>query len=86
MPRIVEFQGIKIEMFFRDHLPPHFHARYGSDEVLIAIRDGRVIAGRLPPRQLSLVREWLTVNRVELARNWRRAHERKPLLRIKPLP
>jgi len=27
-PRISEFYGIVIEMYYGDHPPPHFHARY----------------------------------------------------------
>jgi hypothetical protein len=30
MPRISSFYGITILMFFGDHHPPHFHARYGE--------------------------------------------------------
>ena len=84
MPRIAEFGGIKVEMFYRDHLPPHFHARYGSDEALIAIRDGRVLAGRIPPRQLTLMREWMIMNRGAVERNWHRAMAREPLIPIAP--
>jgi hypothetical protein len=29
VPRIREFYGIVIEMYYGDHPPPHFHARYG---------------------------------------------------------
>jgi hypothetical protein len=47
VPRISEFYGIVIEMYFRDH-PPHFHARYSGDEAVIAIGTGEVIAGSLP--------------------------------------
>lgn len=36
-------------MFFADHPPPHFHARYGGSEALMAIDSGEVIAGELPP-------------------------------------
>ena len=31
MPRISSFYGIVIEMYFGDHPPPHFHARYGGE-------------------------------------------------------
>jgi hypothetical protein len=30
MPTISFFYGIAIQMFFDDHNPPHFHARYGT--------------------------------------------------------
>jgi hypothetical protein len=29
MPTIAWFYGIMIQMFYNDHEPPHFHARYG---------------------------------------------------------
>ena len=44
-------------MYYRDHPPPHFHAKYGGDEAIIAIDTGEVLAGRLPPRALGLVEE-----------------------------
>jgi hypothetical protein len=37
MPIICTFYGILIRMFFNDHLPPHFHARYGEFEATLEI-------------------------------------------------
>ena len=39
MPEISRFFGI-ITMYFKDHAPPHFHARYNEYEALIAIEFG----------------------------------------------
>lgn len=86
MPRISAFYGIVVEMYFADHAPPHFHARYGGDEALIGIRSGDVIAGRLTRRALAFVREWLGLHRDELLANWTRAQARQPLKSIDPLP
>ncbi len=85
MPRISEFYGIVIEMFFRDHPPPHFHARYGGDEALIEIATGDVIAGSLPARAARLVREWAAMHREEISDNWDRARQRQAPQRIEPL-
>jgi Domain of unknown function (DUF4160) len=85
VPRISEFYGIVIEMFFRDHPPPHFHARYSGDEALVEIATGDVIAGSLPPRATRLVREWAAMHRGELSDNWDRARHRQAPQRIKPL-
>jgi hypothetical protein len=38
----------------RHHLP-HFHVRYQGFNASIAIENGRVLAGSLPPKQLKLV-------------------------------
>lgn len=48
VPRLSEFYGIVIYMYFADRNPPHFHAMYGEHEALIAIDDGAVIGGALP--------------------------------------
>jgi hypothetical protein len=65
-------------MYYGDHPPPHFHARYGSDAAKIEIASSEVIAGGLPGRALRLVREWVELHRDELYANWHRAvrHER----------
>ena len=55
MPTISVFYGIVIQMFWRDHAPPHFHALYAEHEALIDLRDFRVIRGSLPRRAMALV-------------------------------
>lgn len=57
MPEISRFYGIIIAMFFDDHNPPHFHARYGGEKIIIEIDSFRVLEGRIPPRALGLVIE-----------------------------
>jgi hypothetical protein len=37
MPRISQFFGVVIYMYFNDHRPPHFHAEYGEFEAVYAI-------------------------------------------------
>jgi hypothetical protein len=85
VPRISEFYGIVIEMYFADHPPPHFHARYSGDEALIVIETGEVFAGFLPGRALRLVREWLGGHRAELMANWDRASAQQPTEPVAPL-
>jgi hypothetical protein len=85
MPVVSRFFGIVIAFYWEDHLPPHFHAKYGGDEAVVNIRTGEVINGSLPPRALSLVDEWRKLRVKELAANWERAHRREPLVYIDPL-
>ncbi len=54
MPELCRFFGIIIRMYFNDHDPPHFHAVYGEDEVLIEIDTLVVVRGELPRRALAL--------------------------------
>jgi Domain of unknown function (DUF4160) len=72
VPRISAFYGIVIEMYFGDHPPPHFHARYSGDDAKIEIATGAVIAGSIPGRALRLVREWIAEHRDDLEANWER--------------
>jgi hypothetical protein len=52
MPEISRFYGIIITINYDDHLPPHFHARYGDDRAAIKI-NREVLAGSLPRRALA---------------------------------
>ena len=85
MPRISEFFGIIIAMYYNDHSPPHFHARYGEAEATLMIESLRILEGQLPRRALALVREWASMHRNELDTNWERARRGVPLKHIKPL-
>ena len=57
MPRISAFFGIIIWMYYNDHQPPHFHAEYAGEEVLILIGSGEIFEGRVSRRALRLVQE-----------------------------
>ncbi len=84
MPEISRFYGIVIAMFYRDHEPPHFHVTYADHRATIGISDGAV-HGYLPPRVLSLVREWRELHHTELTEDWLRARSGAPLVGIAPL-
>jgi hypothetical protein len=86
MPRISEFYGIVIAMYFSDHPTPHFHAAYGEHEAKVAIRPFGVIEGSLPVRKLRLVRRWVGLHEDELLRNWEGARRHGKLSKIDPLP
>ena len=85
MPEICRFFGIVIAMYYNDHDPPHFHARYGSQKARFAIADLRLIEGNLAPRARGLVVEWATVHQDELYREWGLAKDQQALFRIQPL-
>ena len=84
MPEISRFLGIVIAMFYRDHTPAHFHAKYGEYEVTVEIETG-VVQGTFPPRALSHVLEWHRIHKNSLAEDWELARSRQPLKPIPPL-
>jgi len=57
MPEISRFLGIVVRMYYRDHLPPHFPARYGAYTIVVHLGTW-VVEGRFPPRALRHVLEW----------------------------
>ena len=85
MPRISEFFGIVIAMYYNDHAPPHFHAKYAEHEATFGIDTMRVLEGSLPRRATALVLEWAGLHRDELTENWELARHGRPLKRIPPL-
>jgi hypothetical protein len=84
MPRISSFYGIVIEMYYGDHPPPHFHARYAGQAAKIEIATAEVISGGLSPRALRLVREWVELHRPELLANWELAANNHRPMKIEP--
>jgi len=72
-------------MFFNDHAPPHFHARYGEFEATIDIGTLEGIEGELPNRAFNLVREWAMIHREELLEDWRLCRENSQPAKIDPL-
>lgn len=85
MPEISRFFGIIIRMYFDDHNPPHFHAIYGSEEILVSIEPIEVLEGKMKKRAVSMVIEWAAVHQQELMQNWDRLQGDGPAEKIEPL-
>ena len=85
MPTISVFYGIIIQMFWDEHNPPHFHAKYGEFQALIGINDFSLIEGRLPSKALALVVEWASVHQKELQENWALGKNNSSFKKIEPL-
>ena len=84
MPTISRFYGIIVFMNYNDHQPPHFHARYQDQEIIVEIESGTV-EGRMSKRALRMVLEWLDLHQEDLMANWELARQRKALNMIQPL-
>jgi len=84
MPEIARFFGILIKMFFMqgEHNLPHFHALYGEYMGEFDINTLKMIQGDLPPRAVSLVKEWGELHQKELLEMWnsQNIHKLPPLV------
>lgn len=85
MPLVSEFFGIRIYMYWNDHMPPHFHAEYGGSTALIDIENAVVLRGLMPFKQLKLVLAWCELHEEELMNNWEAARRHESIRQIDPL-
>lgn len=72
MPLVSEFFGIKIYMYWDEHLPPHFHVEYGELKAMVSIKEASIIRGALPAKQAKLALAWCEIHKDELMKTGRR--------------
>lgn len=85
MPVISRFYWILIAMYYDDHTPAHFHAKYNEFEVQIGISDLRVIKGKLPPKALALTIERVSQHVSEFLKNREIVENGGEFIQIQPL-
>jgi hypothetical protein len=85
MPEVSRFYGIIIALYYNEHNPPHFHAKYGEFIAEIDIRTLQILKGELPKRAKNLVLEWADEHRDELMQDWELARQKSDLKEIEPL-
>ena len=76
MPTIKIIDSVKIDLYSREHPPPHFHAIYADFETLITIQNFEIYEGRLPKPQLKKVIDWAKLNQEMLSVNFKRLNPR----------
>jgi hypothetical protein len=76
VPTIKILDSIKIDVYSREHPPPHFHAIYAEFEELIIIESLETYAGKLPTIQRKKVIEWANDKKDFLLENFKRLNPR----------
>jgi hypothetical protein len=71
-------------MYWQDHSPPHFHAKYGEYKITVDIQSG-VVEGKFPKRALKHVLEWYELHQDELLKDWELCQKSEMPESIKPL-
>ena len=69
MPEVARFYGIIITLVFREHNPPHFHAKYGEYEASFDIKTLKM-TGSFPTTARNLVRKWAKPHQARLLEMW----------------
>jgi hypothetical protein len=83
VPRISEFSGVVVYMYFEDDPPPHCHVRYAGNWAKVSLT-GELVSGWVPRRVLTRVRPWILEHRAELLANWARVEERQAPKEVTP--
>jgi len=63
MPTVKTIDAVKIDIYSREHLPPHFHILYAEYEELIVIETLNTYIGYVPKKQRKKVTDWALNNR-----------------------
>ena len=50
-PAIATIAGVSIYMYFKDHNPPHFHAKEGGDEAVYDF-EGNALKGEISQKKV----------------------------------
>jgi hypothetical protein len=70
MPTYFIIDGVKIELYFKDHNPPHFHALISEHDAMIEIATQNILRGNLPNTKRKKILKWAEENQTTLMAIW----------------
>jgi len=70
MPTFFTISGVKIQLFFQDHAPPHFHTSIAEYKAIIKIDTAEILEGELPRNKKKEILEWAIENKEILLEIW----------------
>jgi hypothetical protein len=70
MPTVATVDGVKVQLYWDDHPPAHFHVEYGEYRAQVAIDSLRIINGYIPASQFRKVVAWAKPRKSELLLAW----------------
>jgi len=70
MPTFFIINGVKIELYYKDHNPPHFHAIIAENDALIQIKTLEILQGKLPKIKQKVILTWAKENEKTLMGIW----------------
>lgn len=87
MPTISVFYGIIVRMYCspKEHNPPHFHAYYQDEEIIVDINKCEIVEGNFPSKQSKLVLAWAEIHKEDLMADWNLASHGELPFKIDPL-
>jgi Domain of unknown function (DUF4160) len=70
MPTVATIDGIKIQFYWDEHPPSHFHAEYAEYRAQIEIDSLQIMKGHIPAPQYRKVAAWAKSRKSDLLRAW----------------
>jgi hypothetical protein len=67
---VTRVKGLRIEVFAREHPPPHFHISGGGIDATFSITDCKHLEGKIEGRKKALVLWWYQQSRPTLIKAW----------------
>lgn len=79
MPTVAYVFGMKVQLFYGDHDPPHFHVEYGEHRARVSIATLTLLDGALPTRKKRRLLAWAAEHQEQLSQGWADVcNDRKP--------
>lgn len=67
---VAKVNGLRIEVYAKEHAPPHFHVSGGDIDASFAIADGTFLNGKIGRREQELLKWWYACSREKLIEVW----------------
>ncbi|GGI53299.1 DUF4160 domain-containing protein [Oxalicibacterium solurbis] len=67
---VAQVKGLRIEIFSREHPPPHFHVSGGGIDATFSIADCSLQEGKIGGRERALIEWWFERSRPILVSAW----------------
>lgn len=67
---VARVNGLRIEVFAREHPPPHFHISGGGIDATFSVADCSHLEGQVSGRERALVEWWFQRSRPMLVKAW----------------
>ena len=66
----ITISGVKIQLFFQDHAPPHFHTSIAEYKAIVKIETSEILEGDIPRNKKKEILEWAKENKEVLMEIW----------------
>jgi hypothetical protein len=70
MPTVAIVEGVKIEFYYEEHPPPHFHVKHAEYRATVLIDTLEIVKGDLPRSKYRKVVAWAMTRKAVLDRAW----------------